>query len=78
MGFFVTLKLPGGAHRFGQATLVHVLVACAPLPAATGMVHGPRGAGHPVVVVGGVGRVVGSVGVRVVVMVVAADEREDR
>lgn len=71
-----TLKLPPSAYRFGQATLVHVLVACAPLPASTRMVHGPRGAGHPVAVVAGVGRVVGSVGV-VVVMVVAADEREE-
>lgn len=68
-------ELPARAYRFGQATLVHVLVACAPLPASTGMVHGPRGAGHPVTVVAGVGRVVGSVGM-VVVMVVAADERE--
>lgn len=63
------------AYRFGQATLVHVLVACAPLPASTGMVHGPRSAGDPVTVVAGVGRVVGSVGM-VVVMVVTADERE--
>ena len=54
---------------------MHVLVAYAPLPASTGVVHGPRGAGHPVTVVAGVGRVVGSVGV-VVVMVVAADARE--
>lgn len=62
------------AHRFGQATLVHVLVSCTPLPAPTGVVHGPRGAGHPVAVVAGVGRVVGSVGV-VVVTVVAVEER---
>ena len=48
----------------------------ASLSASTGMVHGPRGAGHPITVVAGVGRVVGSVGV-VVVMVVAADEREE-
>lgn len=61
-------------YRFGQATLMHVLVACAPLPASTGVVHGPRGAGHPVAVVAGVGRVVGAVGM-VVVMVVAAGER---
>ncbi len=54
---------------------MHVLVACAPLPASTGMVHGPRGAGHPVTVVAGVGWVVGSVSM-VVVMVVAADEKE--
>ncbi len=68
------LKL--SAYRFGQATLVHVLVACAPLPASTGMVHGPWGTGHPVTVVAGVGRVVGSVGM-VVVVVVAADGREE-
>lgn len=52
---------------------MHVLVARAPLPASTGMVHGPRGAGHSVTVVAGVGRVVGSMCV-VVVMVAAADE----
>lgn len=39
------------------------------------MVHGPRSAGDPVTVVAGVGRVVGSVGM-VVVMVVSADERK--
>lgn len=54
---------------------MHVFVA-APLPAPTGMVHGPRGAGHPVAVVAGVGGIVGPVGV-VVVMVVAAFKRED-
>lgn len=62
-----------GTHRFGQAALVHVLITGAPLPASTGMVHGPRGAGYPVTVVAGVGRVVGSVAA-VVVVVVAADE----
>lgn len=75
--FKSALKRPSSAYRFGQATLVHVFVARTPLPASTGMVHGPRGAGHPVTVVAGVGRVVGSVGM-VVVMVVAADEREER
>lgn len=70
-----SLWLPPSAYRFGQTTLVHVLVACAPLPASTGMVHGPRSAGDPVTVVAGVGRVVGSVGM-VVVMVVSADERK--
>lgn len=63
------------AHRFGQAALVHVLVAHAPLPASAGMVHGPRGAGHPVAVVAGVGGVVGPVAAAaaaVVVVVVAA------
>lgn len=59
------------AHRFGQAALVHVLVADAPLPASAGMVHGPRGAGHPVAVVAGVGRVVGPVATVVVVVVAA-------
>lgn len=67
------LKFLFCAYRFGQATLVHVLVACAPLSASTGMVHGPWGAGYPVTVVAGVGWVVGSV-CMVVVMVVAADE----
>lgn len=70
-----SIKIPPCAHRFGQAALMHVLVAGAPLPASTGMVHGPRGAGYPVTVVAGVGRVVGSVAA-VVVVVVAADERE--
>lgn len=68
--FLCRQPLPG-AHRFGQAALVHVLVGQAPLPAPTGVVHGPRGAGHPVAVVAGVGGVVGAVGM-VVVMVVAA------
>lgn len=63
------------AHRFGQAALVHVLVAgSASLPASTGVVHGPRGAGHPISVMAGVGGVVGAVGM-MVVMVVAAGER---
>lgn len=61
-------------YRFGQATLVHVLVACAPLSASTGVVHSPGGAGHPVVVVAGMGRVVGAVRV-VVVMVAAVSKR---
>lgn len=65
---------PPRTYWFGQATLVHVLIACAPLPASTGMVHGPWGAGHPVTVVAGVGRVIGSVGM-VVVMVVTAEEK---
>lgn len=60
-----------------------VLVAGAPLPAPARVVHGPRGAGHPVAVVAGVGRVVGAVGVVVVVMVAAAaaaaaEERRER
>lgn len=54
---------------------MHVLVACAPLPASTGMVHGPGGAGHAIAVVAGVGWVVGAVGVAVV-MAVAADKKE--
>lgn len=54
---------------------MHVLVAGAPLPASTGMVHSPWGTGYAVTVVAGVGRVVGSVAA-VVVVVVAADERE--
>lgn len=59
-------------HWFGQAALVHVLVADAPLPASSaGVVHGPRGAGHPVAVVAGVGRVVGPVAAVVVVVVAA-------
>lgn len=61
-------------YWFGQATLVHVIVACAPLPASTGVVDGPGGTGHTVAVVAGVGRVVASVGV-VVVLVVAAEEQ---
>ena len=69
----MALKSPSIAYRFGQATLMHVLVACTPLPASTGMVHGPWGTGHPVTVVAGVGWVVGSVGM-MVVMVVAPDE----
>lgn len=81
LGFFFgvrdesSIKIPPCAHRFGQAALVHVLVAGAPLPASTRMVHGSRGTGYPVAVVAGVGRVVGSVAA-VVVVVVAADERE--
>lgn len=58
------------AYWFGQAALVHVLVAHASLPASTGVVHGPRGAGHPVAVVAGVGGVVGAV--RMVMMAVTA------
>lgn len=50
---------------------MNVLIACAPLPSSTGMVHGPWGTGHPVTVVAGVGRVVASVGVMVVMVVVA-------
>lgn len=65
----------GCAYRFRQATLVHVLKACAPLPASTGVVHGPRGAGHPVTVVARMGRIVDTVSV-VVVMVVAGVERK--
>lgn len=61
-------------YWFGQATLVHVIVACAPLPASTGVVDGPGGAGHSVAVVAGVGGVVAPVGVAVV-LVVAAEER---
>lgn len=57
---------------------MHVLVADAPLPASAGMVHGPRGAGHPVAVVAGVGRVVGPVAAAVVVVVVAAERVRDR
>lgn len=56
---------------------MHVFIACAPLPASTGMVHGPWGAGHPVTVVAGVGWVVGSVGM-VVVMVVTAKEKDKK
>lgn len=70
-----TIKIPPCAYWFGQATLVHVLVACAPLPASTGMVHGSWGAGYPVTVVAGMRWVVGSVRM-VVVMVVAANEQE--
>lgn len=55
---------------------MHVLIACAPLSASTGMVHGPWGAGHPVTVVAGMGGVVSAVGM-VVVMVTAADERRE-
>lgn len=69
------IKIPPSAYRFGQAALVHVLVARAPLPASTGMVHGPWGTGYPIAVVAGVGRIVGPVRV-VVVMVAAAGERE--
>lgn len=65
----------GCAYWFRQATLVHVLVACAPLPASTGVVHGPRGAGHPVTIVAWMGRIVDTVSV-VVVMVVAGVERK--
>lgn len=67
------IKIPPSAYRFGQATLVHVLVAHAPLPASTGMVHGPRGTGYPIAVVAGVGWIVGPVRM-VVVMVAAAGE----
>lgn len=62
-------------YRFRQAALVHVFIAGAPLPASAGVVHGPWGAGHPVTVVAGVGRVVNAVSV-VVVMVVAVRERK--
>lgn len=51
------------AYWFGQAALVHVVVASAPLPAPTGVVDGPGGAGHAIAVVAGVGWVVASVGV---------------
>lgn len=54
---------------------MHVFVACAPLPASTGMVHGPWSTGHPITVVTGVGWVIGSVGM-VAVMMVAAERRE--
>lgn len=54
---------------------MHVVVAGAPLSAPAGMVDGPRGAGHPVAVVAGVGGVVAPVGV-VAVVVVAAEEQE--
>lgn len=54
---------------------MQVLVARAPLPASTGVVHGARGAGHPVTVVAGMGRVVDAVSV-VVVMAVAGVRRE--
>lgn len=70
------LKHACTAYRFGQATLVHVLIACTPLPASTRMVHGPRGTGHSVTVVAGVGGVVSTVGM-VVVMVAAANERQE-
>lgn len=62
-------------YWFGQATLVHVIVASAPLPAPTGVVDGPGGAGHAVAVVAGVGGVVASVGVVVVLVVAAEDQR---
>lgn len=55
---------------------MHVLIACAPLPASTRMVHGARGTGHSLTVVAGVGGVVSTVGM-VVVMVVAANERQE-
>lgn len=64
------------AYWFGQATLVHVLIACTPLPASTRMVHGPWSAGHSVAVVAGVGGVVSTVGM-VVVMAVAANESQE-
>lgn len=53
---------------------MHVLIAGAPLPASTRVVHGPGGAGHSVTVVANVGGVVSAVGV-VVVMAAAADVR---
>lgn len=62
-------------YWFGQATLVHVIVACAPLPASTGVVDGPGGAGHTVAVVAGVGRVVASVGMVVVLVVAVVEEQ---
>lgn len=62
------------AYWFGQATLVHVIVACASLSASTGMVYGPWGTGHTIAVVAGVGWVVASVGM-VTVMVVAVNEQ---
>lgn len=62
------------AYWFGQATLVHVIVAHASLSASTGMVYGPWSTGHTIVVVAGVGWVVASV-VMVTTMVVAVDEQ---
>lgn len=56
---------------------MHVVVAGAPLSAPAGMVDGPRGAGHPVAVVAGVGGVVAPVGV-VAVVVVAGEEQGRR
>lgn len=58
------------AYRFGQATLVHVIIACASLSASTGMVNGPWSTGHTIAVVAGVGWVVASVGM-VMMLVVA-------
>lgn len=62
------------AYWLGQATLVHVVVASASLSASAGMVDGPWGAGHTVAVVAGVGGVVASVAVGMV-MVAAAYEQ---
>lgn len=56
---------------------MHVVVAGAPLSAPAGMVDGPRGAGHPVAVVAGVGGVVAPVSV-VAVVVVAGEEQGRR
>lgn len=55
---------------------MYILIARTPLPASTGMVHGPWGAGHPVTVMAGVRGVVSAASM-VVVMVVAADERRE-
>lgn len=62
------------AYWFGQATLVHVIIACASLSASTGMVYGPWSTGHTIAVVAGMGWVVASVGM-VTVMVVAVNEQ---
>lgn len=62
------------AYWFGQATLVHVIVACASLSASTGMVYSSWGTGHTIAVVAGVGWVIASVGM-VTVMVVAVNEQ---
>lgn len=53
---------------------MHVLVEHTPLSASTGVVHGPRSAGHPVAVVAGVGWVVGAVGM---VMVAAGTRNKE-
>lgn len=71
---FLSLNCPLSAYWFGQATLVHVLIAYASLPASTGVVHGPGGTGHSVTVVAGTGRVVGAVSM-VMMMVMAVGER---
>lgn len=53
---------------------MHVIVACASLSAPTGVVDGPGGTGHAVAVVAGVGGVVASLGVAMV-LVVAVDDK---